>query len=380
MMPRTNRRARNVGKAIVGEGKFYLPELDGLRFFAFLLVFVHHAPPLRTLSLLNSHGWIGVDLFFALSAFLIVTLLAKEHRQTGGIRIRDFYIRRGLRIYPLYLVYCLAMMALAGFLGALPFLSWRAIGLLTFTDNLISAFRGYNPIPYAAHLWTISYEEQFYLFIPLLVPFLFKGSRLRAFTAMVAVAAVFTLARSLFIYLQIPHPAIWVLPITHFESIMLGVVVALGGFDRILSRIPSWLVLTAGLLAGWLITRLGNVQEVSWRLMLIYPLIGISTSLLVYFVLRTGKTRWMRWLSSTPLVFLGKVSFGLYVYHLLGLDLGARLVSSIPGLAAVSSRGLLVMLASLLITIAIASASYLLLEKPFLRLKSRFQVIASRPA
>lgn len=360
--------------------KFYFPELDGLRFVAFLLVFIHHAPvpDYRIWRFINSFGWIGVDLFFALSAFLIVKLLAKEHSQTGTISIWRFYVRRGLRIWPIYFLFCALM---------LPFSdtwrkSWRALGLFTFTDNLMSVGDWYNRIAYSRHLWTISYEEQFYLFIPLLLLFLLKASRSRVVVALSGIAVLFTLCRAVMIWLEVRHPAIWVLPVTHFESILLGIVIGLGGFG-VLSKVPTLLILMVGLLCGWLLTGLGPVHAIDWNLMILYPLIGLSTSLILYFVFLTGRTRSMKWLSFGPLVFLGKISYGLYVYHLLGLALGEKVFHHpdlIRGRVLLYSKPLTIFLVSLGITVTIAAVSYLLIEKPFLKLKKRYEVIASRPA
>jgi peptidoglycan/LPS O-acetylase OafA/YrhL len=257
------------------------------------------------------------------------------------------------------------------------------VGLLTFTDNILTAHSSYNPIHITFHLWTISYEEQFYLVIPVLLLFLFRSSRARVVICLSASAAVLVVVRATLIHLlKTPHPAIWVLPVTHFESIILGIVVGLGGFDVLFSRFPAILILASGLFSGWLMTRLGPIEGIRWKLMISYPLIGLSTSLIVYFVFRTGKAPWMKWLSFGPLVYLGKISYGLYVYHLLGFFLGVPLVDRQPFLQSglFYSRYVATCLTSLSITIAISSASYLLIEKPFLRLKKRFEVIASRPA
>ena len=93
--------------------RFYVPQLDGLRFLAFLLVFVHHGPHWdavfaphstgnRIFSFLESYGWCGVDLFLVLSAYLITSLLLIEYQQEHDISLRGFYLRRILRIWPLY--------------------------------------------------------------------------------------------------------------------------------------------------------------------------------------------------------------------------------------------------------------------------------------
>lgn len=88
--------------------RIYFPELDGLRFFAFLLVFVHHHILLKKVpifSILHTEGWVGVDLFFALSAFLFTKLLIAEYNKTKTISFRKFYIRRIFRIWPIYFLF-----------------------------------------------------------------------------------------------------------------------------------------------------------------------------------------------------------------------------------------------------------------------------------
>src|SRR3989344_8628341 len=92
------------------QDKIYLPSLDGLRFLAFLLVFLHHTtfyinPALAQNFLLiffNKHGWIGVDIFFVLTGFLITLLMLDERDKNGHFSIKNFLIRRALRIWPLY--------------------------------------------------------------------------------------------------------------------------------------------------------------------------------------------------------------------------------------------------------------------------------------
>lgn len=101
----------------------------------------------------------------------------------------------------------------------------------------------------------------------------------------------------------------------------------------------------------------------------------------MYFVYRTGKSRWMKWLSFAPVVFLGKISYGLYVYHLLGIYLGFMVVKKLTILAGIfHSNNLAFFIVSLCITVAAAIGSYQLIEKPFLKYKKRFEIIASRPA
>src|SRR5947209_1697003 len=127
---------------------------------------------------------------------------------------------------------------------------------------------GYNvAIVYSAHLWTISYEEQFYLVIPWTLRALYRLEKTTV-AAILAAAALFgMLVRTVFIDYRLPHPMVWVFPLTHFESILGGLALGLGLFGRILGRIPGWIVLMAGLVALWLVTTLPNVQDIQWKLM-----------------------------------------------------------------------------------------------------------------
>ena len=120
--------------SVASSGRFYVPQLDGLRFIAFLLVFAHHGQRLSNLlssgsigrsvlDFLERRGWFGVDLFLVLSAFLITSLLLIEYDRHRNISLRGFYMRRILRIWPLYY-----LMTMVGFF-LLPWLSLFAMPL-----------------------------------------------------------------------------------------------------------------------------------------------------------------------------------------------------------------------------------------------------------
>jgi len=176
-------RARRV-PALVGE-KIYFPGLNGLRFIAAFVVVLDHIEQIKTWFGLppaafladwgNATGDYAVTLFFALSGFLITYLLLAEQRQTGTIHIRKFYLRRILRIWPLYY-----LLVLIGFAALPPLIAgdyagprgpYTLTGLLIhllFAPNL-APFLGVV-VPGISHLWTIGVEEQFYLAWPPLLP------------------------------------------------------------------------------------------------------------------------------------------------------------------------------------------------------------------
>jgi len=368
----------------MNKSALYYPELDSLRFFAFLLVLVHHAPYVRSIPLwknLSLYGWMGVDLFLCLSAFLFARLLFVEHQEKGNINVGYFYLRRALRIWPLYFIFLGIMLVITiQQNGWNSVVMQRTIGMLTFTDNLASARMGYNTaILYSAHIWTISYEEQFYLIIPWVLRKFYKIRNSTTGVILIGAMLIGMFIRALFIYNQFDHPVIWVLPITHFESIFGGLMVGLGLLDKPLKKIPGWLLLLAGVFALYLVTSLPNVNLIQWNLMLTYPLIGIGTSLILFAVMQ-GKLGPLSYLFKNKILgYLGKISYGLYVFHFVGLELARNLT-----IAYISEERLLVypgtvLLLSLIITIAISMASYQFLERPFLRLKERFTFIKSRP-
>ena len=185
--------------------------------------------------------------------------------------------------------------------------------------------------------------------------------------------------RALFIYYKVEHPAIWVFPFTHYESILGGIIMGLGLFDRYLNKIPSWVSFITGLTALWLVTYLPNIDVTQWKIMLTYPLIGIGVSLILFAALRGNLGPVSSLLRNMGFRYLGKISYGLYVYQGLGIYISSKIISAFVS----SDRGIiypaLLITSSLIITIVIASISYQFLEKTFLRIKDRFTLINSRP-
>jgi peptidoglycan/LPS O-acetylase OafA/YrhL len=355
----------------------YFPELDGLRFVAFVLVFIHHAPLLKHVLLaekLREYGWMGVDLFLCLSAFLFTRLLSKEYRQTGELNVWYFYIRRGLRIWPAYFVFILITIIFS-IIKNQPPETIRLFGLITFTDNIFTAVSGYTLIMYSSHLWTIAYEEQFYAVIPWVLKKLFVINvvqRRRFFGVAILIGLII---RGLLIYFQIPHPAVWVLPVSHFDSIMVGLLIGTGDLDQFLRKIPKPVLAGTGILALFGVCVLPNVNIISWLLMLTYPLVGIGWGLVLYIVLNTN-TAIQKVLAFQPIRFLGKISYGLYLYHLLGISFFGNLMMQ-SGLK-INSHYLNFFL-PFIFTIIVSMLSYFIIEKPFLKMKDKYTIIASRP-
>ncbi|MGE0281984.1 MAG: acyltransferase family protein [Rhizobiaceae bacterium] len=354
----------------------YLAPLDGLRFFAFLLVFIHHLTrqlgDWHPMADVQAYGWAGVDLFLAISSYLFFHLLSAEHDKAGRINIAWFYIRRLLRIYPLMVLFPLVMLVIFGATDRSGVL--RLVGLGLFLDNIITWFRDYNPIRFSSHLWTLSYEFQFYLFLPFIF-LAYKRLGQRTFLTLVFGFFLYCfVARMLFYAAGVRHPMIWVTPLLKPESLLAGMCLAIVKPDW-----NWWWSSLAAVLGVVLFANLPLPWESAFSSAVAYPIIGVTCAAILDVGLRSGAVS--RTLSSRPLVALGRISFGLYVYHLLGIHLGLDAASlTIENHDRVNNLGDygLIFLFSLCITLALSAASYWLIERRFDRLKLRFAVVVGR--
>ena len=365
-----NSKSRN-SKTSTG-ARFYSPQLDGLRFCAALAVLLHHAPAITLLSHFQAYGWIGVDLFLSLSAYLITRLILIEQDHTGTFDFRSFYIRRMLRIWPLYFTYVTAACIGALALTALPVATVAAAWLshFSFTNNLLVALTGYSPVPFTAHLWTISLEEQAYIVLPLMIALpAAAGTRVRIAPAVAAaMLGVLMLARAAFVAAQAKHPFIWVLPL-HADPIVLGALAAILVGSGKLKPQPLMMVLGVALIAT--IPLFPPVDVPGAYQVVGFLVTGVAcTAIVVGTQTAFGERTPLAW---QPMRYLGKISYGIYIYHALAIGAVEQLLAA---------RGLppaVTAFFALPLTIAMAAASYAVLERPFLRMKDRFARVASRP-
>lgn len=339
---------------------FYLPELDTLRFCAFAGVFIFHASAeVGVVSTITVAGSYGVDLFFCLSAFLISTLLLREKESTGTLNVSAFWIRRGLRIWPLYF----GMLAVATALGQF---NWKTLlACMFFTGNFGFIFWGMPA--FIGPLWSVSVEEQFYLVWPLVVRYL---NRERIALVAVLLCAVSIAARCVMTTFAIAHPE-WPASCTimntfcRLDPIAVGLLLAsVGSTWRAVDLKARLGFGAAGVLIFFETAHLVNEVPEAWLLSHVLANSAVAIGCLFLVIATIGAKGIAR---NSTLVYLGRISYGLYVFHEPALLIAHRLTSAmtIPLGAAM--------------TIAIAAASYRWFESPFLRLKSRFEFIASRP-
>lgn len=358
---------------------FYVPELDSLRFLAFLGVFAFHtrfryaglSPALGNMILtIDGAGAFGVDLFFVLSAYLITNLLLREKRTTGSLNVSAFYLRRILRIWPLYFFF-LGIASLLPLLDAAQHLGWKYLaGYSLLTGNWVTILFGV-PSSVANPLWSISMEEQFYLCWPALVKRLsIRGLGLAAIVMLITS----NLTRLLvFVLIHPRNESIWFNTFTRLDPIALGILLALllrakgiglGGFGRMLLLCVSLMALLA---VSRYADLTGNLRPASVVGLVGYPIVALGCSG-IFLAMLGVKAHIVR---NAALIYLGKISYGLYVYHALGIWIAERLFGSVHGAAGLA--------AALCFTIVLASVSYHFLELPFLRWKKRFTQVPSRP-
>lgn len=368
-----NVSSNNPQKTLTG---FYRPELDGMRFLAFLAVFVGHAfsseadfyvshgcPPLlgRIIVAVITSGRSGVPLFFLLSSYLITELLIREEKARGRIDVRSFYFRRALRIWPLYFVYILCNYLFVPASSQYA-LSWKyLLALLCFAGNLPIVFNQMHlKTGVSGHLWSVSVEEQFYLIWPWVLR-AFGAARLLPLTLTLIVGA--TILRVVMTIAGLGFNSFWYNTLTWIDAIGAGALLThlLKGRVFNLSPLLRLCMLATGP-ACWTLATFLLAHAPTWSPPVFYLLItGGSVLMLV-------GTLGGPFLRGRVVVYLGRISYGLYVYHFLGLVLAGLLLEE---------HSPAYIIAGLLFTIALASISYRYLELPFLRLKRRFTYVPS---
>lgn len=350
----------------------HIPQLDGLRAFAILPVLLAHSWPdfqRLPIAVLGPAGWIGVDLFFVLSGFLITGILldskGSEHY------FRNFYARRGLRIWPLYF----AILAYVFLL--LPHLWWL--------QQDIAATRGWAPWFYVAYLqnfkyatggpfplavtWSLAVEEHFYLVWPLLVAFVPRERLVKLLITLIAATALLR-------YFLLPHFANTTASFYRFDEMAWGALLACW------SRSPSF---SAERLRNW--SRVGCwivlpvvyciLKQPAWSWLrahgVVYTLLGAGFCSWLGLALTAPAQSWtLRLLNTRWLRYTGKISYGLYLLHPIvmpshGLHL---LIDRIPPGVIHDSAALVIEFAAVYLC---AGISWRLFESPLLRLKRQFE-------
>ena len=352
-----------------------MPQLDALRAFAVGAVLVQHYAPLAQLPAPFdlSWGFLGVRLFFVLSGFLITGILirARDDAQAGGVPgfavLRAFYARRALRIFPLYYL----VIAVCLLLNVPPVRDeWP--WLVTYTYNLHVAARGWFS-DNIAHFWSLAVEQQFYLLWPVVILFAPRAHLLKAAIGMVALGIAY---RLLAIGFEHNSVAPYVFTVASFDSLGAGCLLALLSGGRSPSRaLVSRLTVTALpaaacalILLQWLHDK--SVAGPSMHVVLFDTGVALLFAWLVAAAARGFEGRAGRLLESAPLLYCGRIAYGIYVFHLLLLP-ALRVIVAPFGLAPGPAQAVQLLIGTLA-SIALAALSWHLLEQPINNLKNNF--------
>ena len=328
-------------------------DIQGLRAIAVALVIADHfgAPGV-------AGGFVGVDVFFVISGFLITTLLVREARRAGRISLRDFYARRARRLLPaatLVLVTTLLSVAVLGSLNRTQEAGVDALWSAAFLANLHFASAGtdYFASDVASpfqHFWSLAVEEQFYLVWPLLLAFMVRhGVRRRVTLTTTSLLTAASLVWSIHLSQSAPEAAYFSSSARAFE-LGCGVLLALAG-PRLPRGARVLLGITGATVLAWGCTRVDATTPFpGWHALI--PVAGTVA------LLASGKGPTAKLLALPPLRWLGDISYSLYLWHWPVLVLGRE---QLPAeWSAAASSGVLVG-ATLLLSIV----SYLAIERPF---------------
>lgn len=351
----------------------YMKQLDGLRAIAvFAVLYTHYLP--KNYWIFGIYwGELAVKLFFVLSGFLITSILLKcrqyiaSGKQTRSFTLRQFYIRRLLRLFPLYYA-TLALAALVNIPPVRETIAWH----IPYLSNVYFAIQGdfYGSV---SHFWSLAVEEQFYLLLPWLILFLPKKSLLPTIIILILVGPLFRLAGSI---VGLNQVAIWVLMPSSLDTLGLGSLLAYLRHQEELFNISRKKLVNVFALIGlplWLLINI--INRIHSPILLVnvldYTALGFIFTWLIAQVSRGLKGIIGEILESKPMVYIGKISYGIYVIHNF-MPYIIRKTFHVLGLSEYSKQ-IVIAIFSTVATIILASISWHFLEKPINDLKRFFQ-------
>lgn len=370
-----------------------IPGLDGLRALAILTVLGSHTKN-------YDFGWMGVQFFFVLSGFLITGILLRMKESLPVQRyFKAFYGRRFLRIFPLYYFYLFLLGLAAWQTDLIPFkFIQREIEsnvqpqlpfAFLYVYNFLHATTGYQHTPFLSHLWSLSVEEQFYIIWPLILFFTPKEKIKTVFLTAIALGPILRWATFL-VYqshafpslLTSPYLAVYVLPFSHIDAFALGAFVSQFSLPK--PRIQLTVLAVAIPVLGFATQYVsyGSIRpdtlgyeftlSGSYKFIWGYSLLNYFFALIVHAVHRTGM--WTRFLELPVMQYLGRISYGMYVYHyaVIWFMIQAQNKNREALDLSINYGTARTYFLALALTTLVASLSFRFLEKPVNDLKDRF--------
>ncbi len=337
-----------------------IPSLNGLRALAVLTVIAHHNG-LLLFGLSASHG---VMLFFVLSGFLITWLLLKEYDRYDTVSFFNFYIRRSLRIFPAFYLYW-GIVVCATVVSHKHTVAWgHAVSALFYYNNYYYAFSEHT-IGYLQHAWSLAVEEQFYLIWPGLFLLLVR-SRTSAIWLLTSLLPLLWVYRIILVTLEVPDRYLYRAFETRADQLFVGCLLAFilheGLFIGLWKRLCHWGSLLAVVACLEVSLALSYLVTFPYKTIVGFALEPLLMAILLVqtIALRPAVLNW------SPVQYLGRISYGMYLYHELGSSVAHRILGEESGryLLTLTAYGL---------TVLFASLSYHFIETKFLALKRQLQ-------
>lgn len=383
------RQSVSAPEAPVATNRYYTA-LDGLRALAITMVFLDHYAGgshgsllLRILNQLRLGGWVGVDIFFVLSGFLITGILYDTRNDTHYFK--KFYVRRSLRIFPVFYLVIFLCLVLTPFFDLK--LQWGQLSFLVYAGNIFAIFnwslydlpsRSHQWMSISlSHFWTLFIEEQFYLIWPFIVYKLRDRVKLLRFCG-IAIVGILLLRITLVACLSrfmAETLCVRLLP-TRADSLLMGGALALllrGEHSEVWLSRCKWFF-AIGLVSVLILFGVRRTAEIGdpYVMSIGFSLLAVMSVGLIGMAIQPSSLVF-RIFTNRALRRVGKYSYGFYIYHLLfrwaWIFLLVRLYYRLHSLAL---AGLIEITTCFLFTLLISALSYEYFEAPFLRLKSRF--------
>ncbi len=335
----------------------YNPSLDGLRAFSVTAVLLFHAH-------VPGFGWgfIGVDIFFVISGFLITSALLAEESRKGRISLVGFYWRRALRLLPALAVLCIVFLMLSIFVKPGIYLALKEVLIVAlYAGNWVMAFK-FGWMHYLGHTWSLAIEEQFYFLWPVFLVVLLKLAKHRAsaiFAVIVVLIVLVAAWRAFLSSRSVGVDRLYFGTDTRIDTLLIGSALAIVFSARwakeAIATATRWLWLPSLVV----VTTLPAVAMFERRSMFLgYTLVALCAAVFVAGCKTDGL--FSRILGTRPLVWVGQRSYGIYLWHNFILVFGiSTFALSEPVAGAISIVG----------AILCAAASYRWMERPFLRRK-----------
>jgi peptidoglycan/LPS O-acetylase OafA/YrhL len=361
----------------------YIPEFDGMRGIAILLVMLFHFWRFKgggvagtAVGAVAHIGWAGVDIFFVLSGFLITRILLSSKGEPHYWR--NFYIRRSLRIFPLYyavmtVVLIAALLSRVGFftIADPAFAAADRVWInFLYLTNFARAMYGIDYVPLDI-AWSLAIEEQYYLLYPLVVWWASRQNLKRFLLAAILLAPVFRVAS---MYLTGSRDGAYVLPFCRMDALALGGMTAMILEDGSV-KVKRWISLSWPLLAVFAVFMLSFYTRADIEFGFIgYSSVALASAAFIVYLFQGNRTFATGFLRNRMLVHIGKVSYGLYLLHLFARAAVDRVLPGLLGRGwqqsfALSSIRLLTLM---VVSLILATLSFYLFERRILALKDKY--------